>query len=170
MATGLDELLREVKLLRIARSCFFSIDALEKYMGRLFSSVEEAIGMELREARKRYLKFVSLPLGGGLIGAIDQYVLGYGIIPSEYRNVLYVVAIIGILAFAFLWGRRHVAALERMRRVAFEKSFVAGELLSYIRSFAGARFSLDEPVGYEQIRLMITIAWPALSLYFAESY
>ena len=100
MATGLDELLREVRLLRIARSCFFSIDALEKYMGRLFSSVEEAIGMELREARKRYLKFVSLPLGGGLIGALDQYVLGYGIIPSEYRNVLYAIAIIGILPFA----------------------------------------------------------------------
>ncbi|HDI01804.1 MAG TPA: hypothetical protein ENF78_05195 [Candidatus Bathyarchaeota archaeon] len=170
MASSLDALLREIRLLRIARSCFFSIDALESYIGRLFSDVEKAINVELKEARNKYLKFLSFPLGGGLISAMDQYVLGYAIIPGQYRNILYVIAIAGIIAFALLWGRRHVLALERVKHMAFERSFVVGELISYIRSFAGARFSLDDPVGYEQIRLMIAAAWPALSLYFAESY
>ncbi len=163
-------LLEEIRTLRRALSCFFSIDALENYMRKVFEDVENSISAEASEIRSKYMKLMSLPLTGGITGVIDGLLVSYGILPEGLRLTLYIVAAVGVVVFALLWYRARLPMLEKLRRFAYQRSFIAGELLSYIRSFAGARFSLESPGDYEQITLMITVSWIALSLFFAESY
>ena len=166
---ALSALVEEVRTLRRAQGCFFSIDALESYMRRVFEEVEKAIASEAKEARDKYVGLLTLPITGGLMGIADA-ISGFGLLPEGLKITFFVAAAIGAIAFAFFWYRTRLSMLERLRKFAFERSFVAGELLSYIRSFAGARFSLEVPMGYEQIPLIVTVSWVALGLYFAESY
>lgn len=169
MEAVLRELIEEIRTLRRAQSCFFSIDALENYMRRVFEEVEKNIASEAKEARDKYIGLLSLPLTGGLMGMIDAF-SGFGLLPEGLEIAAFIAAALGAIAFAFFWYKTRLATLERLKKFAFERSFVAGELISYIRSFAGARFSMETPMGYEQITLMITVSWVALGLYFAESY
>ena len=169
LETAFGNLVEEIRTFRRAQSCFFSIDALENYMRRVFEEVERAIASEAKEARDKYIGLLSLPLTGGLMGMIDA-ISGFGLLPEGLKIAVFTAAAIGAIAFAFLWYRARLLMLERLKKFAFERSFIAGELLSYIRSFAGTKFSMEVPVGYEQIILMITVSWVALGLYFAESY
>ena len=162
--------MEEVRTLRRAMGCFFSIDALENYMRRVFEEVESNITSEAVKEKERLYKLMSFPVAGGLTGLIDDYLLKYGILPEELKAVLYVLALAGVLIIGFLWFRIRLTTLEKLRDFARERSFVAGELISYIRSFTGARFSMEVPVRYEQIPDMITMSWLALGLYFSESY
>ena len=166
-------LAEEVRMLRRAMSCFFSIDALENYMRKLFTDVEEAVSSEADEVRSKYVKLLTLPITGGLMGLIDDVLNRFSLanfLPGGLRIALYVMACAGVVFFAFLWYKARLITLEKLRKLAYERSFVAGELISYIRSFAGSFFSGDAPRDHGQITTMIALSWVALGLYFAESY
>ena len=132
--------------------------------------MEKAISSEAAEVRAKYVKLLTLPITGGLAGAIDSVLPPGFSLPLGAKIGLYVAVALGALAVAFLWYRSRLLVLEELKRFAFERSFVAGELLSYLRSFTGSLFASEVPRGHEQVPLMISVSWVALSLYFAESY